>query len=224
MSNRAAIAVLLLLWGVALFGQDWGEFARHSGTRDDGLLIDLIGKVDLAEALDICAGIGMRSEAAVGPIIESIASDAFGPGRDRSEALLRVLLAALLDPSRPDPSLAARVSANAGALGDLLEGMADWKDPQLAGELVRIIPLIDGPSGPPALMAAGERIVASLQRGSGRLMPQEASLAMDFLTAVRETSSRDFLPSCALVARLSTDADLVKAARETAASIVGAGG
>ncbi len=219
MSSRVAVGTLLLLCASAAWGQDWADFALHSTPRDDPLLIDTIRQGDLQTALSICAGVGVRAAGTVGALIDALASDAFGRGRDRAEALLRTLLHGLLDPNRSDLPLAQRVARNGDALGRLLEVTASLQDPQLVGELVRIIPFLAGPQRLPALMEAGDRVVAALRRGSGRLMPTEASLAMDVLAAARQTADPDYLPLCSMIARLSTDPDIVQAARAAAAAL-----
>jgi len=224
---RVTACALLLLSAAIANAVDWGDLALRSIRSDDALLVEALQESDLGEALRMCEAVGLRRDPFAGSIIEAVASARSGRGGGasvlRSETLLRALLAKLLDPERAEPPLAERVRVNAGQLETLLDGIARVQDPQLAAALVRIVPLLDGSAGPRALMAVGNRIVFELRRGEGRLVPMETSLALDYLSAVRQAADSDFLPQCALIARLSTDDPVVKAARAAAFALSGPG-
>jgi hypothetical protein len=221
MSSRVILPALFVLVSIAAAAQDWGDFARQSDSSQDPLLIELLRESDLDEAMRICEGVAAREDVAVGTIVSWIASSRTGRGQARVEALLRLLLARLLDPLRPGPPLERRVAANEAAILSLFETGADWRDPLLIAEAVRVLPLMTGKGMRPVLMATGVRVTETLRGGRGRLTAPEAALAMDFLTAVRRLGDPDFLAPCAAIAALSRDEAVVAAARAAAAALAG---
>jgi hypothetical protein len=217
MSSRVAACVSLFLAACLANAQDWGDFALRSDRSQDSFLIELLLPSDLDGAISICKGIGSRPDPAAGAIIEAIVTQ--GDSELRTETLLRALLGRLLDPARTDLPLADRLAANADALGVLVSAVSRWEDPQLVAGLVRLLPLMKGTDRLRALVEVGDRIISAEDRGKGLLSPQETSLAKEWLAAVRTIGGQDFLFPCVQIARLSSDADLVAAARETAKAL-----
>jgi hypothetical protein len=90
--------------------------------------------------------------------------------------------------------------------------------------LVRVVPVMTGSDRLHALGEVGDRILRAEELGNGRLTAPERSLAVDWLAAVSTMGSRDLLFPCVQIARRSTDADLVEAAREAAKALSGSAG
>ena len=186
MSRGALVPALVLIVATASTAIDWGTFAARSDRSDDPLLLQALDPGDLATDILICEGVARRNDPYAGSIIDAIANVRTGVSAecrqerraDRSELLLRVLLAALLDPSLGAAAVGARIEANAAALESLVTRIDEWRDPQLAGALVRILPAMHGAFRLKALMRVGNRVVAGLERGKGVIPVQESILVM----------------------------------------------
>jgi hypothetical protein len=214
MSSRAVLCITLLAMAAPAAALDWSDFALASDRSKDALLLDVMNGSDLATAVGICSGVGLRADPFAGDIIESLAASRMEP---RAEILLRTLLKGLLDPGRTDPPLPVRVTANQQALQVLYDSFPSFQDPQLVAALVLLLP--DAPEFSPSapLMAAARRIQDRLDEGKGMLDAQETALAMEVLGAARRLGGADFLDFCASVVHISLDGGLVSAARATAA-------
>jgi hypothetical protein len=171
---------------------------------------------DFDTKLMICAGVGNRADPFAGNMIAALLAGNSGKTRDTVELLLRALLQGLFDPSRGERWISDRIEANRDELDFMARRMAEWRDPQLAGALVRILPSLNAPGALPALAAAGERIVRSLESGKGETLSQDLALALDFLSAVEKTRRSEFLGQCADIARLSREKVVSARAREVA--------
>jgi hypothetical protein len=207
----------MLIAAVAI-AADWGTLAAGSDRTLDTALVSALNTEDFGTAIMICEGIGRRGEPYAGNVIASLAAG--NPGRTDSqrELLLRILLEKLFDPARGEPAIQARIAANSEELDSLVGRIAQWKDPQLVGVLVRVLPSLPGKTALPALAEVGLRAVNELRQGMGLVSPQEGALLLDFLSSVERISSDDFLEQCTAIARLSRDKVIVDRAR----AIVGA--
>ncbi|MFI5369230.1 MAG: hypothetical protein ACHQ1F_09480, partial [Spirochaetia bacterium] len=128
----------------------------------------------------------------------------------------------LFDKSKGEKWISERIAANRDVLDSMARRMAQWKDPQLAGALVRILPALDTPGALPGLAQAGSRVVRTLEMGDGMILSQDLALALDFLNAAEATGRADFLEQCTAIARLSREKVIVDRAREVARAIAAA--
>jgi hypothetical protein len=218
MSSRAVFSALLMLIAAVAIAADWGTLAAGSDRTLDTTLVSALNTEDFGTAIMICEGIGRRGEPYAGDVIASLAAG--NPGRTDSqrELLLRILLEKLFDPARDEPAIQARIAANSEELDSLVGRIAQWKDPQLVGVLVRVLPSLPGKTALPALAEAGSRAIDELRQGMGLVSPQEGAL-LDFLSSVERISSEDFLEQCTAIARLSRDKVIVDRARAIARAI-----
>ncbi|HEY9594892.1 MAG TPA: hypothetical protein VHE79_10465 [Spirochaetia bacterium] len=201
---------------------DWRSFAAGSGPSEDSLLLDVMDGHDLDTELAICQGVVERRDHAVGGFIDALAArhHGVGPSSDRAELLLRVTVAGLFSDGLTDAETAVRVSANRSALEDLERRITEWRDPQLVSLLVGLAPRMDPGIGLPALMRVYVRLVGALRDGRGDTSPPMTALGLAWCRAVETAGGRDFLDPCVTVASLSTDPDLVAAARRAARQLV----
>ncbi|MGA2977485.1 MAG: hypothetical protein ABSF77_19440 [Spirochaetia bacterium] len=195
---------------------DWEAFASGTDPSLDPALLQVLASGDQETDISVYRGLAMRSDPSVGAFIEALALNHLGDSIWRTELYLRVLLEKLFDPGLGEEALQTRIKANSGALDMMFSRISDWQNPQLLDVLTRIAPRISRPSGTRAVMDVGQRIISELYSGKGFLLPQETSLAMDYLAAVDGLANQDFLPQCAEIARLSRDKALVETARSTA--------
>jgi hypothetical protein len=218
MSSRAftaALAILLLCVAQLAPCEDWAAFAARSDRRDDPLLIQTMASVDFDTRLSICRGIGDRADPYAGDVIDSFFARYSTRESYRDSLLLRELLAGLFDPARGEADLRTRVNANESSLEAMAERLGDRLDPQLAGALVRILPLMPPGTALSALLDVGARLTAELRRRSGEIPPQESALAMDYLGAAETLKSQDSLDQCIQIAQLSREKLVVDRARQT---------
>jgi len=213
-----ALAVVFPLRVSADAAADWKGFAASTVPADDDLLLGVMDGHDLDTELAICQGVVERKSHAVGGFIDALAARhaGAGPTSDRAALLLRVTIAGLFPDSLPEPDLTARLAANRSALEDLERRIVEWRDPQLVALLVGLAPRMDPGIGPPALMRVYLRLVGALRDGLGDTSPPMTALGLAWCRAVQTAGIRDFLEPCVTVASLSTDADLVAAARRAA--------
>jgi hypothetical protein len=219
MSSRAVISVVLILVSLGASAADWGTLAADSDRTLDPALLSAMQDEDLDTKLSICAGVGNRADPFAGNIIAALMAGNSRKTRDTVELLLRTLLQGLFEPSRGESWISQRIEANRNELDSMAGEMAEWRDPQLVGALVRILPLLNTPRALPALAQAGSRVVRALERGSGAIHPQELALVLDFLSAVERTHRSDFLAQCTDIARLSREKLIVDRARAVAREI-----
>ncbi|MGD0724798.1 MAG: hypothetical protein ABSB63_04475 [Spirochaetia bacterium] len=219
MSSRAVISIMLILVSLGASAADWGTLAADSDRTLDPALLSALRNEDFDTKVLICAGVGKRADPYAGDIIASLMATRAVKTSDTVELLLRTLLQGLFDPSRGESWISDRIEANRDVLDSMAGRMAEWRDPQLAGALVRIIPSLHTPRALPALAQAGSRVVRALERGSGAMLPQELALALDFLSAVEKTRRPDFLAQCTDIARLSREKFIVDRARAVAQEI-----
>jgi hypothetical protein len=218
MSSRAltaALATLLLFVAFLAPCADWAAFASRSSRGDDPFLIQTMASVDFDTRLSICRGIGERPDPYAADIIDSFFARYSARESYRDSLLLRELLAGLFDPARGEADLRARVTANESSLAAMADRLGDRLDPQLAGALVRILPLMPSGTALPALMDVGARLTGELRRRSGEIAPQESALVLDYLGAAETLKSQDTLDQCIQIAELSREKVVVDRARQT---------
>jgi len=216
MSSRAVISALLLFAAVAVSAADWGTLAADSDRSLDSAFVSVLQSEDFDTKALICTGVGKRSDPFAGDIITALLESNAGKTSDRIELLLRMLLNGLFDQSKGEKWIADRIAANRDVLDSMAGRIAKWKDPQLAGALVRILPALNTPGALPGLAQVGSRVVGTLETGKGVMPSQDLALALDFLSAVEATGRADFLDQCTTIARLSREKLVVDRAREVA--------
>jgi len=220
MSSRAVISLVLILVSLVASAADWGTLAAGSDRTLDPTLLSAMQNEDFGTKLLICAGVGNRGDPFAGDIIAALMAGNSGKTRDTVELLLRTLLQGLFDPSKGENWISDRIMANRDVLDSMAGRMTDWRDPQLVGALVRILPGLNTPRALPALSQAGSRVVKALQKGNGAIPSQELALVLDFLSAVARTHRSEFLEQCTEIARLSREKLVVDRARAVAKEIV----
>jgi hypothetical protein len=213
--------VLFLFASVSLCAApaDWKDIASRSDRSADAMILQTMNGDDLDAALQLCEGVGVRSDPYAADIIESLAARHASATSDRTELLLRVLLAGLFDPSRSEGEIRDRAAANAGALGTLFDRIETFKDFQLTGVLLGILPSMQGYDAAPVLTRVGSRLVADLRKAEGVITSQEIALAFDYLATVEKLPSSDFLDQVVSIARSSREKVLVDRARAVAAAL-----
>jgi len=219
MSSRAVISALLLFAAAVASAADWGTLAADSDRRLDSVLVSALQSEDFDTRILICMGIGKRADPFAGDILTALLENNAGKMSDRIELLLRMLLQGLFDQLKGQKWISDRIAANRDVLDSMARRMAQWKDPQLAGALVRILPALGTPGALPGLAQTGSRVVNMLETGQGVMLSQDLALALDFLTAVQATGRADFLEQCTAIARLSREKVVVDRAREVARAI-----
>ncbi len=216
MSSRSASALLLLLCAAALWGQDWEGFAAASDRSKDPVILQALAGEDLETRLAICRGLGRRPDASVGALVRPLLEASTPRGSDRTELLLRVLLQSAADSHSREEDLRDWASANESILDDVLAHISCWKSPQLQSILLRFAAVRADAQAIRAIMEVGASLVNRLQAVRGLISPEEAALALDYLSAVRRIPRDDFLEQCAAISRLSRDKAVVDAARAAA--------
>lgn len=222
MSSRVVISALFLFAAVAASAADWGTLAADSDRRLDSALLSALQSEDFDTKALICTGVGQRPDPFAADILTALLESNAGKMSDRIELLLRMLLQGLFDKSKGEKWISERIAANREVLDSMARRMAQWKDPQLAGALVRILPALDTPGALPGLAQAGSRVVRTLEMGDGMILSQDLALALDFLNAAEATGRADFLEQCTAIARLSREKVIVDRAREVARAIAAA--
>jgi hypothetical protein len=219
MSSRAVISALLIFAAVAVSAADWGTLAADSDRTLDSTLVSALQTEDFDTKVLICTGVGNRADPFAGDIIAALMEGNAGKMSDTVELLLRMLLQGLFDPSKGENWMSERIAANRDQLDSMAGRMAQWRDPQLAGALVRILPSLNTPGALPGLAQAGSRVVRTLEAGKGVMLSQDLALTLDFLKAAETTRRADFLEQCTAIARLSREKLVVDRAREVAREI-----
>jgi hypothetical protein len=225
MSSRRIILGLVLLSAALTpaVAAEWTALASASDHAQDPLILQAMESGDFETRVQLCVGVGKRADPFAGAIIESILTHDRGVKGFQSELLLRMLLGSLFDASWGDGGIRTRVEANVTALVDLYDRIAEWKDPQLTGILVRLLPFMKGYDVDPPLMQIGARLVDGLTRSRGVITSQEIALALDYLASVERMPSLDFLDQCVSIAELSREKILVDRARSVAAVLMSQG-
>jgi hypothetical protein len=218
--TRLALALLLILVAQIAPCVDWASFAARSSRGDDPMLIETMASVDFDTRLLICKGIGERADPFAVDIIDSFFARYSTRENYRDSLLLRELLSGLFDPARGDAELHARVSANASALALMAGRLGEYQDAQLAGALVRILPLMSTGTARPALMDVGARLIAALRHGRGLIPSQQSALALDYLGAAASMKTQDSLGQCIEIAQLSREKVVVEKARQTVLALL----
>jgi hypothetical protein len=219
-ATRPLLAAFLLLVAHLAPCEDWAAFAARSTHQDDPQLIQTIASVDFDTRLSICRGIGGRADPFAGDIIDSFFARYSTRESYRDSLLLRELLAGLFDPARGDADVRARVIANESSLASMAGRLSDRTDPQLAGSLVRILPLMPPGTALSALMDVGARLTYALRRSGGEIPQQLSGLALDYLGAAALLKSQDTLEQCIEIARLSREKVIVDKARQTVRTLL----
>jgi len=222
MSSRTAFALaaaLLVGCPALLAAQDWEAVAASSDRSQDGLLVRMLNEGDLERQIALCRGLGRRQDRNIAPVIDFLTSH-YSPGTaDRTELLLRWLLASARSAHEQEADFQAWIDANSQSVDALLAGMDRWRSPMLKTELVACA-TVEGTTGSrQAIMKAGAQTVSGLQATGGWLSGAETALALAFLDAAGRVKDTDFLAACADIARLSRDRDVVLAARQAADSL-----
>ena len=184
------LAIFFLLGTCPASPVDWKAFAASSDGKSDAVLLDAFTSGDTSTRLDICEGLGQRTEPSAGVFIELIADGHRGNASWDASVFLRALLASLFRPTLDATVLRARIDSNASALDGLFSRARDWCDPQLVEQLVDLAPLCSGTARLGALRDVGDDLLQKLSSPDGALMPQDTSLALAYLEAVRAIGIR----------------------------------
>jgi hypothetical protein len=226
MSSRTAFALLppllFLLFAGSLSAQDWEAFAASTDRSMDPFILQTMAAGDLETSIALCRGLGRRSDANVQAVIDSLAAGHVSRTSLGTEVLLRWLLKSAMDANSQEASLGAWLAANSSSVDMLLDRIAEWKNPQLKGALVRLAVVARSPQGTRAIMEVGASVVLELEHSGGLIPSEDAALALDFLSAAQRSARSDYFTYCTEIARLSRDAILVKAARSAAAALAAA--
>jgi hypothetical protein len=212
---RVALVPLLILVAHLAPCEDWVAFAVQSNRGDDPLLIETMASVDFDTRLQICRGIGERADPFADDIIDSFFARYSTRENYRDSLLLRELLSGLFDPARGEADLHARVRANESSLAAMAGRLGECQDAQLAGALVRVLPMMSRGTALPALMDVGARLIGALRRGKGMVPSQQSALALDYLSAAASLKSPDSLGQCIEISQLSREKVVVDKARMT---------
>jgi hypothetical protein len=215
------LAALLFFFSFSLKAApgDWRDIASRSDRSADSMILQAMNGDDLETALQLCEGVGSRSDPYAADIIESLAALHKSTSSSRSELLLRVLLSGLFDTSRSSAEIRDRSIANAAALETLFARIRSFKDFQLIGILLGVLPYRQGDNGAAILMEVGARLISDLGGGNGLIPSQEIALGFDYLAGVEQAPSPDFLDQCVSIARLSREKVLMDRARTVAAAL-----
>ncbi len=220
-TGKALIAVLLVASAASLSADGWGQFVTASDRGDDSEILSFLKNADFQTSVDICQALGARADPYAADILSWLLAVCSTTSEYKTELLLRLAMASLFDESRGDQRLRARVEANAQVLDDMVNHIGRFRDPQLTGILVRLLPRLGSADRLRALMDVGAGLSDHLRQTRGMLSDPETALAFDYLEVVQEIGTQDFLPPCASVARLSRDKALVQRAREVAKLLAG---
>ena len=220
MSSRVLAAALLLLTTQLVAAADWRSFASESSRGDDPAILEALGSGDFEVRMLLCQGIGTRAEPFAADIIGSLRDRSIRHEGFRASLLLRVLLSGMFDPARGEAEIRARVAANQEILTDMAAHIGDYRDQQLTGILVRILPLLPSDTALSSLMVVGSRLTAELQSDQGVIPSQDIDLALDFLSTAARMKSQDLLDPCVVVSRLSREKVVVDAARQTVKTLL----
>jgi hypothetical protein len=216
--------VFLLLFStcaVSLTAMDWEAFVAHSSRSDDGLILDALKQADLETSIQICQALGVRKDPSAEDILMWLLAGFSRSSGYKNEILLRVVMKSLFRSSQGDAALKDRLDANASFVDEIVNTIARFQDPQIKGEILRLLPRLPAANRLTALMETGAEVVRALQQDDGRLSPAENGLAYDYLATVREIGGADFMDQCLELARLSRDPILTEKARQVAAGIAG---
>jgi hypothetical protein len=215
-----ACTLLLVLLARPLFGQDWEAFAASSSRTSDSLILQVMAASALEEKIALCRGLARRADQDIHAIIESLAAEHVESTSVTTEVLLRYLLKGVRDTHPQESSLRDWYTTNASAVDLLLGRMRQWKSQQLKGDLLAFAVIAPGPQGLSAITEVGVSVVEELAASADGLVPSEdGGLALDFLTAARQTARSDYFPYCADIARLSRDKVIHDAAKAAAAAL-----
>jgi hypothetical protein len=200
---------------------DWESFVKASDRTDDPVIIDLLTGYDLQTALTVLAALGRRDDPYVGDVLEALASGRGTKSGAPREYLLRILIEGLLGGIRPSAADSSRIEANRESLDSLVKGLNLMTDPQLQGDLVRVMDLLGGGYAPVVAEALSVSI-QSMREAGGNLSPMRTELLLTLLSYVSRHPSPDYLGMCVDVAELSRDERAVQSARSVSRSIAAA--
>jgi hypothetical protein len=225
MSSRTALTLAALALSVLLAApaqaQDWEGFAASSRQAMDPLILQFMAQSNLEENIALCRGLGRRADPDVQVFIDSMAAGHASKTALGTEVLLRWLIRSVLDANPQEQSLRRWQAANASSVDMLLDRIDQWENPQLRGVLLKLAVIANSPQGMRAVMAVGAGVARQLERSDGLIPPQDAALALDFLSAARSAARPDFLSYCSDIARMSRYEVLVRAARSAAKDLAG---
>ncbi len=198
----------------AAYAADWSTFVAASNRADDGLILDILKDADFQTSSEICLAIGSRSDPYAADILSWLLAGFSRTVEYKTEHLIRLALASLFDPAQGDQQLRGRLDANAAVVSDLVRGIDGFRDPQLRGLIVRLLPRLGEPDRLSALMKVGAGILDHLRQTGGILSPSDTGLALDYLDVVQEIGNADFMEPCLSISRFSRDQAVVQKARQ----------
>ena len=224
-TRKAAILLLLFsLVGVcaaSASATDWGAFVAASNRNDDGLILDLLKDADFATSAGMLEALGSRKDPYAEDILSWLLSRFSKTSEYKTEALIRLAMKAIFDEAPDAHALQERLAANADFIDQLVRNIARFKDPQLRGSIVRLLPRRQGPERLAALMEVGAGVIEALNQADGKLTDPDMGLAYDYLGVVRQIGNSDFMEPCLEIARLSRDSGLTQKARQVARDVGG---
>lgn len=189
------------------------ESVARSGRASNPMIAQLIETSDLTEAIQICAELGQRSDAAVGSIILRLYSRAEENNDVRSGLLLRLLLQDVFFPGagqRPDQ---ARVLANKAALTHLAESLQSVRDPQTKRLIILMLPDLRAEAARKALAAEGGFLIGKLETDGGHFAVERMSEALAFLSCSVALGGSVYRDETIRLVELSRDRAFVVQAR-----------
>jgi hypothetical protein len=178
-------------------------------------------EADFETSARMIEALGLRKDPYAEDVLSSLLSQYSKRSEYKTELLIRLAMKAIFDDA-PDPTaLRNRLVANADFIDQLVKRIAQFKDPQLRGSVVLLLPSLESPDRLAALMEVGVGIIEALKQTDGTLPAPDTGLAYDYLSIVQQMGNSDFMEPCLAVARLSRDSELRQKARQVAQGVAG---
>ena len=223
MRNRAVISALALTLTCFLpadpAAQEIGSWIRHSDSRDNSLIVEMIRQGDLSAGLEVAAAIGLREDVEIQEIILAVGETIDPRPQWERELILRTVLASVFPASLEDSELESRLRRNREGLDFLAAGLPHYTL-SLKREVVRLLGFLHPPEYLSALMREGRRLAEVLENQQGRLNGEQAGLTLTYLETVGRIADPEFAHIVLLILQRSRHLEVAEAARSVSRSLL----
>ena len=162
---------------------------------------------DLETRIQAIKALGSREDIYVADIINGLVISYSHNRYYEEEYLLRLLLTQVFSSELKISDLAERVNVNQEGIDLLIKNLLQFKNPHLKGEILRLLPLTQGPYHTQAA-AAGRELENILRNQEGRIKPGQSNFFLYFLEAAGAIGDPDLAEPCLSIYELTRDSKI----------------
>ncbi len=193
---------------------------KESDRRSNDIILEFIILEDLETGINAIKALKSREDTYVADIISSLIISHSHTRYYVEEYMLRLLLTQVFSSKLEISDLAERVNVNQDGFELLIKNLLQFENPQLKGEILRLLPLTEEIYHTQAA-AAGRELTNILKNQDGRITSDQLYFFLFFLEAVKVIGNPDLAEPCLSIYELTKDSRIADLAKRVTKHLLG---